>query len=62
MGFHLPLLPVQIPVEAHGEGHEQHLQVRFEMAATIPSDVQGCVSIALKLTTLKHVHMHSEII
>lgn len=27
VGFHLPLLPLQVPVESHGEGHDQHLQV-----------------------------------
>ncbi len=31
VGFHLPLLPLQVPVEAHGEGHDQHLQVRNKM-------------------------------
>ncbi len=27
VGFHLSVLPLQVPVEAHGEGHDQHLQV-----------------------------------
>lgn len=27
MGLHLSLLPLQVSVEAHGEGHDQHLQV-----------------------------------
>lgn len=29
MGFHLTVVSLQIPVEAHGEGHVQYIQVTF---------------------------------
>lgn len=27
MGFHLAVVSLQVPVEAHGEGHAQYIQV-----------------------------------
>lgn len=44
MGFHVPLVPLQVPVEAHGEGHAQHLQVR---RTKICSSVTRCFTLTL---------------
>lgn len=41
VGFHLPLLPLQVPVEAHGEGHEQYLQVRNKMGVRLCGGFTG---------------------
>lgn len=43
MGVHLPLIPLQVPVAAHGERHEQYLQVKNQRVK--PSQFSGFTGI-----------------